>query len=31
MCDPLTISIADAMKLIEEKRKQDAQKHLKIF
>ena len=29
--DPLTISIADAVKLIEAKRKQDEQKHLKSF
>ena len=29
--DPLTISIADAVKLIETKRKQDEQKHLKSF
>ena len=29
--DPLTIGIADAVKLIEEKRKQNEQKHLKSF
>ena len=29
--DPLTIGIADAVKLIEAKRKQDEQKHLKSF
>ena len=29
--DPMSISIANAVKLIEEKRKQDAQKHLKTF
>ncbi len=29
--DPLTITIADAVKLIDEKRKQDTQKHIKSF
>ena len=29
--DPLTITIGDAVKLIEEKRKQEVQKHLKVF
>ena len=29
--DPITITIGDAVKLIEEKRKQEAQKHLKSF
>jgi len=29
--DPLAITIADAVKLIEEKRKTDAQRHLKVF
>ena len=29
--DPLTITIADAVKLIDEKRKADAQRHLKTF
>ena len=30
-CDPMTISIVEAAKLIDEKRKQDRQKHLKTF
>ena len=29
--DPLQITIGEAAKLIEEKRKADAQKHLKVF
>ena len=29
--DPMTVTIADAVKLIEEKRKEDEQKHLKVF
>lgn len=29
--NPLTVTIADAVKLIEEKRKQDTQKHIKTF
>ncbi len=29
--DPMAVTIADAVRLIEEKRKQDAQKHLKSF
>ncbi len=30
-CDPLTITIAEALRLIEEKRKQETQRHLKTF
>ena len=29
--DPLTITIADAVKLIDEKRHQDERKHLRVF
>jgi DNA topoisomerase-1 len=29
--NPLTVTIADAVKLIDEKRKQDTQKHMKTF